>query len=385
MYRERIELLATGGLVEAHLDAWAAERSVAAGPWRRVYGKLKPQRSPWAVLVYEAAGGPTVRVRLLESTDDRAANGLGEIEISSCEDDPALPGLPAVLAALDEPVVVRYRPGNRCTVRGNVEDTGRYVKILTDAVDDQVEARARWDATRAGVLSFAVAEPHGWDGRTQSSWYGVVPGNPLLPHLAGPDGARAARAVGRSLGELAVAPLRPRASVDAAEQLVRTGRGLRRAAAAAPALADELRRAGDALARAHQDLGSRPLVPAHGAAHMNQWLVDDDGRLGLVDFDRFALGDPEFDVATFLVELRAESSALLLPYHELETAVLDGFRETGGELDEQRLRLYARHKQLSKVTRTAAALRPGAEQRAGRELAELLASDQSSDWIPASS
>ncbi|HJR37431.1 MAG TPA: phosphotransferase, partial [Nocardioidaceae bacterium] len=150
-------------------------------------------------------------------------------------------------------------------------------------------------------------------------------------------------------------------------------------------LADELRRAGDALARAHQDLASRRLVPAHGAAHMNQWLVDDDGRLGLVDFDRFALGEPEFDVATFLVELRAESSSLLLPHRELEAAVLEGFRETGGELDDQRLGLYARHKRLAKVARTAAALRPDAEQRATRELAELLASDQSSDWMPASS
>ena len=380
-YRERLELLASSGIVEAHLDAWGAERPAPLdGPWRRHYGKLRPQRSPWAVLVYEAGGTPTVRVRLFETEDDPTsgdrdgrpvAGGLGRIEITSCEDDPALPGLPAVLAALDDARVVRYRPGNRCTLRGGAGAAGRFVKILADADDDQLEARARWDATKSGELSFAVAEPHGWDEQTRSSWYGVVPGGPLLPNLTGPRGAEVAEMIGRSLGELAVAPLRPTRSDGPAEQLARTERGVARASAAAPALADGLRGAADALTRAHEQLGSRPLVPVHGAAHMNQWLVDDAGRLGLVDFDRFAVGEPEFDLATFLIELEAESSSLMLPLRELETAVVDGFCAVGGELDHQRLALYAKHKRLAKVARTASALRPDAEERAARQLEEL--------------
>ena len=380
-YRERLELLASGGIIEAHLDAWGAERSGSLdGPWRRLYGKLKPQRSPWAVLVYEADGGPTVRVRLFETTDDAGAGGLGgrlpwgdlgRIEVTPCEEDPALKGLPAVLAALDDATVVRYRPGNRCTVRGSAGAASRYVKILADAVDDQTEVRARWDATESGALSFVVAEPHGWDEQTRSSWYGVVPGGPLLPNLIGPRGAQVARQMGRSLGELAVAPLRPTRRDGPAQQLARTERGVARAAAAAPALADRLQRAADALVRAHEQLASRPLVPVHGATHMNQWLVDDTGRLGLVDFDRFAAGEPEFDLVTFLVEMEAESSSLMLPLRELETAFFDGFCEVGGELDDQRLSLYARHKRLARVARTASALRPDAEERAARQLEEL--------------
>ena len=93
-YRDRLEVLAAGGVVEARLAAWAAQQSIEVlGPWRRVYGKLRPQRSPWAVLVYEAEGAPTVQVRLLEDSDGARglrgslpAGELGRVEVVSCAD-----------------------------------------------------------------------------------------------------------------------------------------------------------------------------------------------------------------------------------------------------------------------------------------------------------
>jgi Ser/Thr protein kinase RdoA (MazF antagonist) len=378
-YRGRLEVLAADGVVENHLDAWAAQRSPdRLGPWRRVYGKLWPQRSPWAVLVYQAVDGTTVQVRLLEGTDPRVddpggflpVGDLGPVEIVPCEADRALPGLATVLAALDTPRVVRYHPGIRCTVHGGAGSAARFVKVYANKVDDQQEVRTRWEASGSGALSFAVAEPHGWDETSRSSWYGVVPGGPVSPELFGPQGTQLAHQVGASLGELASAPLRPTRTDDATNQLVRTKRGLARAAAAAPALAAGLRRASDVLTRAHDRLGARPLVPVHGAAHLGQWLVDDAGRLGLVDFDRFAQGEPEFDLATFVVELRASSRGRP-PQEELETAVVDGFRAVAGEVDAQRLALYVLHRQLGRVARTACALRPDAEERAAPRLEEL--------------
>jgi hypothetical protein len=377
-YRGRLEVLAADGAVERHLDAWAAQRSAdRLGPWRRIRGKLRPQRSPWAVLVYEAVDGTTVQVRLLESTDPRLdvprglllVGDLGPVEIVPCEADRALPGLATVLATLDTPRVVRYHPGSRCTVYGGAGSAARFVKVYADNVDDQHEVRARWEASVSGALSFAVAEPHGWDEPTRSSWYGVVPGGPVSASLFGPQATELAHQVGASLGELASATLRPSRRDDAANQLARTQRRLVRAAAAVPALAAGLRRASDALTRAHDRLGARPLVPVHGAAHLGQWLVDDTGRLGLVDFDRFARGEPEFDLATFVVELRAASRGR--PTEELETAVLDGFRAVAGEVDAQRLALYISHGQLGTVARTACALRPDAEERAAPLLEEL--------------
>jgi aminoglycoside phosphotransferase (APT) family kinase protein len=108
----------------------------------------------------------------------------------------------------------------------------------------------------------------------------------------------------------------------------------------------------------------------HGAAHLGQWLVDDTGRLGLIDFDRYALGEPEFDLATFIVELRAESS-LRMRAAEIEESVLEGFRAVAGEPDRRRLQVYVLHKRLTRVARLATALRPDAGQRATRELQKL--------------
>jgi hypothetical protein len=292
-----------GGAVEARLDAWAAEHGEPVGRWRRVFGRLEPGRSPWAVPAYEADGGPTVRVLLGEPA---AGEPLGPVEIARCTADPALPGLAPTLAALERAEVVRYRPGNRCTVRGRSGGSVRYVKVLARATDDQTDARALW----AAGLPFAVAEPRGWDPRRRASWYGAVPGGQIAPDLLGPGGAAVAERIGRALGELA------------------------------------------------------------GAPHMHQWLVDGSGRLGLVDFDRYASGEPELDVATFLVELETESPRAV-GMAELSAATEDGFRAAGGRLDPDRLALWTAHKRLAKVARTAAALRPDAAARAGAHLDRL--------------
>ena len=164
-HRDRVAALA-GGAVEARLDAWVTQHGEPIGRWRRVFGRLEPGRTPWAVLAYEADGGPTVRVLLGEPA---AGEPLGPVEIARCTADPALPGLAPTLAALDRAEVVRYRPGNRCTVRGRCGGSVRYVKVLARATDDQTDARALW----AAGLPFAVAEPRGWDPRRRASrWPG---------------------------------------------------------------------------------------------------------------------------------------------------------------------------------------------------------------------
>ncbi len=380
-YRERLAALADDSVVVSLLDAWAAEQDLdPPGEWRRIYGKLRPQRSPWALLVFQAGTGLTLAARLLERPErpedarsgpdhPRAAGLLGWVELLRCTDDPALPGLRPVLAALTAPRVVRYHPGNRCVVHGGAGPSARYVKVFAEDTDDQDEARSRWAASVAGTLSFAVAEPHGWVADSRSSWYGVVPGEPLERRLLAPEAAGLVRQVGRSLGELAVSPLRPRRTDDDARQLARTRRSVARAAAAAPGLEPGLQEVLEVLARAHRRLRPRPLVPAHGAAHLGQWLVAEDGRLGLVDFDRFAWGEPEFDLATFLVELAATSGAP--PAGPLRAAVVEGYEERAGTVDEDRLTLYLLHKRLARVARAAAGLRPDGPERAARELVEV--------------
>ena len=99
---------------------------------------------------------------------------------------------------------------------------------------------------------------------------------------------------------------------------------------------------------------------------MHQWLIDED-RLGLVDFDRFALGEPEFDLSTFVAELDTEK-ALTRPVEAIESAMIEGYGARGIEIDVARARLYRAHKRLSKVMRTAWSVRADAAQRAERHL-----------------
>ena len=73
-------------------------------------------------------------------------------------------------------------------------------------------------------------------------------------------------------------------------------------------------------------------VPVHGAPDMHQWLIDDHLQLGLVDFDGFALGEIELDIATLLVELDYEDE-LTAPFASIKDAVVDGYRSTGVEVE----------------------------------------------------
>lgn len=370
-YRKQLALLATTDLVEARIEEWAAAAGAGGGgAWRRTYGRLRPQRSPWAVLAYESEDGRTVRVVLHESAAPGSSEPLGRLEITHCDADPALPGLAEVLRRLIDPVVVRYRPGSRCTVRGGSDAGERFVKVVAGSPDDQVDARGLWDASRAGQVPFAVAEPHGCHVVTASSWYGVVPGRSLAPDLLGVDGAHAAGRVGAALGALAAAPLVPTRRAGSAEQLARTTGAVARAAATAPVLEAELARATEVLERAHHRLPERQLVPVHGAPRPHAWLIDGSGQLGLVDFDRYALGEPELDLATLLVELENETTRVV-PMASIEDALVEGFADAGAPVDIARLALYQVHKRLANVTRTAISMRPDGDERAARRLAAL--------------
>jgi aminoglycoside phosphotransferase (APT) family kinase protein len=99
---------------------------------------------------------------------------------------------------------------------------------------------------------------------------------------------------------------------------------------------------------------------------MHQWL-DDDDALGLIDFDRFAAGEPEFDAATLVADLEYEHERIAA-MEDLTAAVIDGYATSGVMLDDQRLRLHRAAKQLAKVARTANSDRPDRASQASRHL-----------------
>lgn len=350
-------------------DAWLALRSEPpAQRWRRDYARHQPDADPWAVCVLQADDGRLVRIEAQrcaqpDSLDDPV---LGPLRLAAFPADPALPGLAKVVASLHDSQVVRYRPGKRCTLRGWTADGERFVKVTSGGERLYRDGLTLWHAYRTRVLSTAVAQPHAWDEATQALWQGVVAGRPILPDLLGAAGDKVAHRLGFALAELATSGCRPTLTHDAAVQLGRTRRAMQRTSRIVPALGRRLQQFDAQLARRHASLTPATLVPVHGAPHAHQWLIDAD-RLGLIDFDRFALGEPEFDLATFVAELDTERG-LSRPVQAIEQAMIDGYAAGGVTIDPRRTALYRAHKRLSKVLRTAFALRSDAAERAAHLL-----------------
>jgi aminoglycoside phosphotransferase (APT) family kinase protein len=97
-----------------------------------------------------------------------------------------------------------------------------------------------------------------------------------------------------------------------------------------------------------------PPRPLHGAPHPPQWLADGD-RLGLVDFDRLSVGDPEADVAVYVEGVEDPGAA-------------EAFARGYGPLDARRLAAYRARRRILKALRAATALRPDGDERAARRL-----------------
>jgi aminoglycoside phosphotransferase (APT) family kinase protein len=367
-YRERIaEVLA------------AATRGPILGPpgsgWTIHMTRFQPDRVPWARVVQRGPG----RAELVTTDfydDDRVAISDGAVDTSAgtavvrqFPDDAALPSLRHILASVDEPTVVRYRPGSRCTMRANTTDGLRWLKVYGGGIEAQWAdaSAARWRASTRGELGFLVAEPDHVDVRLAAEWQRAVPGQPIARELRQTGAIQLTRQLGTALATLSRSSLVPSRTTTRGDELARTERAIRRVARTVPNLAEALGARAQRLADAVTSLPAAHALPIHGSPHEHQWLHDGDGHLGLVDFDRWALGEPELDAATFLGELHFEHDlADGLP--ELSAAVSEGYTEGAVPLDHRVVHWYLAHKLLAKVVRTAFALRVDGDERASRHL-----------------
>jgi hypothetical protein len=290
----------------AELEALATDEPIRralglTGEWRRIYARFFPDAEPFAVLTLERAGR-MLRVDVFDGLRFEAIE------------------LPAG--------IVRYHPDRRYTVR----DGDRFGK--TGVGPELLAAQQELWAHRH-ELGFAVAEPLGYEDGTL--WLAAVPG--VQP---GPEHAERMGAALRTLHESGVRPAALREPPNHATELIRR----------VPELRDRVE---ELLADPPPPGEPRPI---HGAPHPPQWLVDGD-RLGLIDFDRLALGDPEVDVAAFMAAAAAEDDG---------EPVAEAFARGYGALDSRRLDYYRRERRVAKALRAASALRPDGAERAARRL-----------------
>jgi aminoglycoside phosphotransferase (APT) family kinase protein len=200
-------------------------------------------------------------------------------------------------------VVIRHRPGRRCTLRYDLSVAGRaervYAKVYASERAPQVLAAmtaiASASACGPGV---ALPEPLGCVPRLHLVVQREVPGTPATPRLLAGD-QELARRIARALHALhsSAVELERRHGLEdelgiLSERLLELPRGI-------------LQRAQgcfEAAACAASGLDWR-LRPVHRDLYHEQVLVDGE-RLALLDFDDAALSEPAVDVANFLAHLR---------------------------------------------------------------------------------
>jgi hypothetical protein len=362
-------------MVEAAIARLHAEDPIPAllgrPQWARTYGRLNPGARCYATLVYERTGSEPVRVDLRERAEPgahRLPGCLGWAQLIPCCADPALASLDQACRFYAVDKIVRYRPGKRCTLRGTADGAPAYVKVFADERGAEMaeEATVLHLAAVQGQLDFAVARCLGWNGGLRAIAHEALDGVSICDALLGHGGADLGRRIGRALATLPTVSLAPRSIYDAASQMERSSRYVRKMARAAPIAADAAAALLTALEAAHEAAPDTQLRPIHGAPHPQQWL-EHAGRLALVDFDRLSLGPVEIDAATFLAELDFESGARD-QVNQVAAAFLGAYAIGVGGCDERVLAIYRMHKHLAKAYKVALSLSAAREARAARIL-----------------
>jgi aminoglycoside phosphotransferase (APT) family kinase protein len=176
---------------------------------------------------------------------------------------------------------------------------GRVVaKCYGDPVAAAASSRAleRVGGRHGGVL---VPRCLHYDAARQVIVQDLLPGGPFLPLLEGADAPGAVRRAARALAALHGLPGRLEARRSRASVIAESS-------AAMPDLArQDRRRARAAFRWARDSLQERPEMPyvvCHGDFGWAQ-LLDCDGPVGVVDFDRAAEAEPAFDLGNLVAQL----------------------------------------------------------------------------------
>lgn len=386
-HRSALEALARGD----HLSVVASEGerlgATAAHAPRTLRARLALEPDLIATLLVALGPRPrdVVLVRLLPDRPlgDPAGRihvqGLGWLDIASASDDEVVARVDQLAGAGDSLELIRYHPGQRATVRVSSGHEGggdqvRYAKVFSDdrgrarhELAEQLHAKAA-----EGRLGFQVARPDRYDADRYAIWQHPLPGDPGTERLKGSAGPALAGRLGAALATMAGSGLQPQRRLTEADLFARVARGTAELAGLVPDLADRAQRLLDALHPQDAPSDAGAPVPLHGAPYPSQWLVegedDTSARLGLLDFDRCSVGEPEHDVASFLAQIDSAHSKRY-DVAGVAEAFLAGYEQTYGPLDRGRLSRYRSLRRLGKAVRSGRSLRPDGDRRAERALA----------------
>jgi hypothetical protein len=388
-FRERLLALSTDDVPLRAIAEVDAAAGVSRQSWVRTYARFDPHRDPFTTIVLMNGTYPQTIFRV-DAYRARPAEGPGEailpepaagwLRITRFPRDPQLPTLASVLAGPGRRTVVRYHPNKRCTIL--VEEPGRslFAKVFSDARGQRIYAsgQALWRAACEGELRFSVARPDRFDRPTRTLWESKVDGAPVRERLFSHRGADLAHRIGQAAGSLPRSGLRPCGVNDAKFQLARSVYDCNDLARRVPRLGPALSKLLGELRKVLAGAPGSSLHPIHGDLNPPQWLEGRQG-LGLVDFDKLALGNPELDAGTFLGEVDFQNRKRV-PVDEINSAFLAGYENETGTLDRTLLRAYRAQKRLAMAAKVARAVRPDGDRKAERRVMRALRCLSGEPW-----
>jgi Phosphotransferase enzyme family len=273
---------------------------------------------------------PDLRLALRTQTHDEGLPALPRLVEPAAARELLQPilnaaGHRATIAAC-EPVVVRYKPGSRCTVVVSMTYAGgessdpppAKVVVKTHQGDKGAAAwaamTALWHRPDTWQESVRLAEPLGYLPDERILVQGPIPEDRTLKELAREAlGTADPASLDRLRTELA-ATARALAAVHTSgatygrtatleDELAEVGEVVDRLALSVPPLAAAARPLLDALAARAREIPSDPLVAAHHDFRPAQVLLH-DGGVGFIDFDGAAMAEPALDLGRFRAKLR---------------------------------------------------------------------------------
>ncbi len=198
-----------------------------------------------------------------------------------------------------------------------------------------------WQFANQRQINFAVPKSIGWCKRTRAIWQEKVEGEQLTANC----GTQIASEIGKGVADISRLEIIPPRFFDRHEQIKDSREFAEKIERFAPYLKEKLDIFFTLCNQAK--LPAEKLVPIHGDMHINQWL-NDGKRLCLLDFEDFSLGEVELDLASFLVQIKAEYPQA---GDSFITSFLQGFRSKGLIENEQLFEFYAAHKWLAKAAK----------------------------------
>lgn len=206
--------------------------------------------------------------------------------------------------------IINYRPELRCAARYRLRQGSAtlalFGKTFADERGREIHRRMEWlwRLSRRHPDQFPMPRPLAYNEEVKTIWQEELPGAPLAEIINRDNYRSLIASAARRLAFLhqSGAPASSRITLE--ENLEEVRKKAAKLSQAFPFAQASLQKTAEALEQSLPRLSPAPDRLLHGDFHLRQLMVH-EGRVALLDFDEFAIGDPAQDLANFIADLRA--------------------------------------------------------------------------------